>query len=244
MTVPQADLVLRAFNVLTEIRTAETVNELDLRVEDLLRDMGFPLFSWGKFFDPDMKPATAFWVGKWKSEWAAAYLEHGYGGVSMISREMLRTSSPYCWHEIWRRGLDKCTQNIVNLAREFGHNDGLFCPMREADGSYTAVALCGTSVDLHDPLIRIMAEVVAAYYGQEARRLFRRKPVGSLFLSPRQRECLAWVREGKSSLDISEILGVSVPTVDGHVAEACRKFGVRTRVQAVVEAYLSGQLDR
>ena len=62
-------------------------------------------------------------------------------------------------------------------------------------------------------------------------------------LSPRQRECLAWVRHGKSSSMISEILGLSVQTVDEHVAEACRKLGVRTRVQAAVEAALAGIID-
>lgn len=59
-------------------------------------------------------------------------------------------------------------------------------------------------------------------------------------LSVRQRECLLWVRHGKSSRDIAKILGLSIVTVDGHIAAACRKLGVRTRVQAVAEACLSG----
>ena len=55
-------------------------------------------------------------------------------------------------------------------------------------------------------------------------------------LTRRQRECLAWVEQGKSSADIGTILGLSPETVNEHVAEACRRLGVRTRIQAVVAA--------
>ena len=45
---------------------------------------------------------------------------------------------------------------------------------------------------------------------------------------------------GKSSTDIAELLGISAQTVEEHIAAACRKLGVRTRVQAAVEASLLG----
>jgi DNA-binding CsgD family transcriptional regulator len=62
-------------------------------------------------------------------------------------------------------------------------------------------------------------------------------------LTRRQRECLAWVEQGKSSTDIGAILGLSPETVNEHVGEACRRLGVRTRVQAVVTARARGLLE-
>jgi DNA-binding CsgD family transcriptional regulator len=64
-----------------------------------------------------------------------------------------------------------------------------------------------------------------------------------LRLSRRQIECLKWTRHGKSSTDIGDILGISSDTVDEHLAGACARLGVRTRVQAAVEAVLMGLLD-
>jgi len=55
-------------------------------------------------------------------------------------------------------------------------------------------------------------------------------------LTARQLECLAWISEGKSSTDIGAILDISPRTVDYHVAEICRRLGVRTRMQAVKQA--------
>lgn len=62
-------------------------------------------------------------------------------------------------------------------------------------------------------------------------------------LTPRQLECLRWAAEGKSSVDIASILCISPATVDGHIADACARLGVRTRIQAIVEAYRRGWLE-
>lgn len=62
-------------------------------------------------------------------------------------------------------------------------------------------------------------------------------------LTARQIDCLLWVEQGKSAWDIGAILGISPRTVEGHLAGACERLGVRTRVQAVVRARRSGLLD-
>jgi len=52
-------------------------------------------------------------------------------------------------------------------------------------------------------------------------------------LSLREREVLRWLREGKSSWDISVILRISERTVNYHVGNIIRKLGVVNRAQAV-----------
>jgi DNA-binding NarL/FixJ family response regulator len=48
---------------------------------------------------------------------------------------------------------------------------------------------------------------------------------------------------GQELADHRAILGLSSSTIDEQVAEACRKLGVRTRVQAAVTASGLGLLD-
>ena len=62
-------------------------------------------------------------------------------------------------------------------------------------------------------------------------------------VTPRQLECLKWAGEGKSSVDIGSILNISAATVNEHLADACRRLDVRTRIQAIVEAYRRGWLE-
>lgn len=54
-------------------------------------------------------------------------------------------------------------------------------------------------------------------------------------LSSRERDCLAYVAEGKSDWEISVILSLSQATVHQHVENAKRKLGVRTRPHAVAK---------
>ena len=61
-------------------------------------------------------------------------------------------------------------------------------------------------------------------------------------LTPRQQEALAHCAEGKSDWDIARLMGVSQATVHGHIEEAKRRIGVRTRVQAVLSAERRGWL--
>ena len=55
-------------------------------------------------------------------------------------------------------------------------------------------------------------------------------------LSPRQLECLRLAADGKTSLEIGIILGISHRTVDDYFVDAYRRLGVRGRVQAVARA--------
>ena len=102
--------------------------------------------------------------------------------------------------------------------------------------------------ELGDKLSEIESAVVISAvgdaFGKLAAHARRETPIlpadtltaHEMFLTVRQIECLEWVQAGKSSSDIGHILGVSNRTVDEHLAEACKRLQVRTRIQAVAVA--------
>ncbi len=61
-------------------------------------------------------------------------------------------------------------------------------------------------------------------------------------LTPRQREVLEWVGEGKTMLDIAAILGVTPATVEKHLRLAREALGVETTAQAVLKATCKNQI--
>ncbi len=61
-------------------------------------------------------------------------------------------------------------------------------------------------------------------------------------LSDRERECLYWVSEGKTTEDIAMILGVSANTVNSYITHAIQKFAASNRAMAVATAIRSGIL--
>jgi DNA-binding CsgD family transcriptional regulator len=73
-------------------------------------------------------------------------------------------------------------------------------------------------------------------------RAYRSRPSvdGGQRVTAREIQVLFWIAAGKSDWAIGRILKISSKTVNFHVENAKRKFGVGTRVQAVVAAIRTG----
>ncbi|MGB4819009.1 MAG: helix-turn-helix transcriptional regulator, partial [Saprospiraceae bacterium] len=65
-------------------------------------------------------------------------------------------------------------------------------------------------------------------------------PQPAVVLSERERECLLWTARGKSSWEISVIVGLSENTVSSYLKNAMKKLGTTNRVLAVVQAIKDG----
>jgi len=59
-------------------------------------------------------------------------------------------------------------------------------------------------------------------------------------LSDRERECLGWVSEGKTTDEVGLILGVSPNTVNSYVTHAIQKLSASNRAMAIATAIRSG----
>lgn len=59
-------------------------------------------------------------------------------------------------------------------------------------------------------------------------------------ISERERECLLWVSEGKTTDEVAVILGVSSNTVNSYVAHAIQKLSARNRAMAIANAIRTG----
>ncbi len=59
-------------------------------------------------------------------------------------------------------------------------------------------------------------------------------------LTDRERECMFWVSEGKTTDDVATILGVSANTANSYIATAIQKLGSSNRAMAMATAIRSG----
>lgn len=61
-------------------------------------------------------------------------------------------------------------------------------------------------------------------------------------LSARERECLLWVSEGKTTEEVSVILGVSANTVNRYILHATQKLSAANRTMAIAVAIRNGMI--
>ena len=68
-------------------------------------------------------------------------------------------------------------------------------------------------------------------------------PPAECQISKRERECLEWAANGKTSWEISQILGVSESTIIYHLRNATRKLDAANRLHAVAKALKASLID-
>jgi LuxR family transcriptional regulator, quorum-sensing system regulator BjaR1 len=224
----------------------ESLAELDLVLGRCIAEIGFDTFVGVNVLDPGGRPNHQVLFGRTHHEWEERYASQGYDAHDAVLREIMGGGQPLFWSDVTRRRpLEMDEIRLYNEASEFRLNEGFLTPIHNLDGSLSAVLLIGEKVDAAAPDVRAAAHMLSLYYGalgakfHRAEQAARNTPVP---LSARQKECLHWVRQGKSSTDIGDLLGLSGRTVDHYIADACRRLGVRTRVQAVVEASMRSGL--
>ena len=122
--------------------------------------------------------------------------------------------------------------------REYGHAE-LFCQKLRVAGRRVFALFSSEAPRSIDPGGLARAHMICCYALEQwaavetGRRL--RDP-----LSERERECLLWVSEGKTTDEVALILGVSSNTVNSYVAHAIQKFGASNRAMAIATAIRSG----
>ncbi|MEO3384910.1 helix-turn-helix transcriptional regulator [Mesorhizobium sp. CAU 1741] len=122
--------------------------------------------------------------------------------------------------------------------REHGHAE-LYCQKLNADGVAIFALFSAETPRRIDAAALMRAHMKCSYAivqffrscgGQEA----------SNPLSDRERECLLWVSEGKTTDEVALILGVSPNTVSSYIAHAIQKFSANNRAMAIATAIRSG----
>ena len=239
----EQDVARRAFDTVAAMNAVRDLEELETVFHRFVRDLGFEQYATIDVHDPRRAPRVEVLRAHSLQAWEAHYQSSGHAPNDAVIRRALSTSDPIFWTDV--RDGEPLTPQAVRIfgeAAEFGLREGFVTPIHNLDGSISTVMLSGGDADPLCPDTRTAAHLACIYYAARVRK-DRRPPQARAPLSARQLECLRWTRQGKSAADIAQILGLSRFTVQEHLAQACARLGVRTRVQALSQAYLLGLLN-
>ncbi|SIS73378.1 helix-turn-helix transcriptional regulator [Phaeovulum vinaykumarii] len=163
-----------------------------------------------------------------------------------VSNEGVRS-----WREVAEAAaqgkLSPMTMRVLEVNAAHGVVAGLSISFQaESPRSKAAIGLCAAPGLDQDAVDRIWArhgrEILALNNLMHMRITALPFVCASRLLTPRQREVLEWVGDGKTAADIGEILNVSVATVEKHLRLAREVLGVETTAQAVLKASMQRQI--
>ena len=182
-------------------------------------------------------------INAWPEEWYARYTERNYFAVDGVAQWSLKTTRPYLWRDVPAPyAQTKGALEVNGEARENGFVDGYVVPMYSARHWQTAVAFA--SSETSDASERELAalQIMGIFAADAVRQLLSPPADAKPVLSKRERECLTWAAAGKSSWDISVILGLGQHTVRGYFSSIRAKLNVATLAHAVSEGIRRGEI--
>ncbi len=165
-------------------------------------------------------------------EWLDFYLENELCDVDPIVKENFAEFGVQYWADTYRKyGHPK---EFIYLAEQFNLKKGYSCGIRDGrEGSLFSLA--GEMQD--HPRHRLILDTLAPHLHQALSRVATGvEAKANVALSAREKEVLSWIRQGKSSWEISVILGISERTVKFHISTIMSKLNAVNRSHAVAIA--------
>lgn len=178
----------------------------------------------------------------WPEGWERRYLDEDYVRRDPAVLHMAHTLDPYTWEEaLVHREYTKGQRRIVHEAADFRMETGFVVPILGLRSGAAVVTVAGSTRTL-STRERAELQLAAIYAHARIRALTPSRRHRSQLppLSLRERECLQWAAAGKTDWEIGEILAISEKTANAHIERIKTKYGVATRVQAVVLALRAG----
>lgn len=231
------------FEFAERAQSALSLTDLEDDLADRLKPFGVAHFIHCEAMDRNRQPSAALLAGRSNPAWRKHYLERGMPRDDQLMHSGLASPEPTTWRRFRRQTrISRGQQQIFDEATEFRLKDGFFLPIHQLDGSVTCVSLFSERPLADDARTGAALHMMSIYYSFAVRRLLQPPEPATprITMTPRQRECLQWVRAGKSDWEISQILGISEHTVAEHIDHARRRLGVKSRTQAVIEAISQG----
>jgi LuxR family transcriptional regulator, quorum-sensing system regulator BjaR1 len=174
--------------------------------------------------------------------WLERFSAKNYAKRDPVYWAARRQTLPFQWSDrVFRASLASDQLRILNEAAEVGLADGVTIPIHAPDALPASCSLV-IGPDGVDPLNAQKAHWYGVYAHECARRLRLAEVPPKPELSPRERQCVQLLGQGKNDGDMAIILGLSEHTVHNIVRRAMHKYGVANRVQAFVRALKDGQI--
>lgn len=182
-------------------------------------------------------------LSSWPAELIRAYDDMEIGKGSPVFARLGRSSVPFevDVDVVNTERTDGKASQVVQLFRRYGMARGAYCPVHSPTAGAGAIGYSGIRGALDAGEMAALQMKSIAIFDRLIE--LNGAPAPRIRVSERERECLLWTAEGKTSFEIGKIIGISEHTVNYYLNTAAGKLDATNRVQAVAIALRTGVLD-
>lgn len=213
-------------------------------IKAVARQLEFDYVAYGsRTLFPLTKPCL-FLINNYSPAWQTAYAANRYLEIDPYVFRALRSVKPV----LWDAELKALAPDFWLEAQSHGLSEGWGQTLLNSEAQGLVTFARGgdpiTALELETKQAELSWLAQITHLGMTRLRL---RGLGSVLpvpieLSQREKEILQWTADGKTSDDVSIILGITKRTVNFHINHCLKKLDCQNKIAAAVKASLMGLL--
>ena len=241
MDATSVDYARAAFDLIEHFEHTRTPEEVVEQLASTLSVFGFSTILITGVPEPPQRVEPYFLMNGWPRGWSGHNANANNYADDPAAAWCRRTIDPFEWSE--GIGENKRSAACVASEDEVGITKHYLVPVIRATGATSCVTMAGERPALESRARRAVYMLSLYAHARAVSLLDCTDGAGPRReLTLREREVLQWIAAGKSSWDVSVILGISERTVNWLISRATRKLNAVNRTHAVVNAIRAGQI--
>lgn len=217
------------------IQSATTIQTLLEVIEEITKEIGFEYFSYGHRSHTPLSAPKLDLINNYPDNWQNTYKEKRYFEQDPTIIHALRSTSPLIWDDETFTG----SRTLQEDASQFGIDYGWSQATRSTSG-VSMLTLVRAQEPMSDSEIQSNAPSLMwlTHVINEAIEKFidTNLELSEVILTSRESEVIRWTADGKTSYEISVILGISERTVNFHLNNVMVKLKSHNKISATVKA--------
>lgn len=193
------------------------------------------VFSFENVFCVYGNPSTQFHVINidYPDQFLERYMDKKYYQIDHVCNDFNSTFQIQNWKECSKKHKKGIGLIVNEEAGEFGLKDGFTYGVKNADGNASNISFCGSAIENTDRTKQII-ELIIPHLSETIKKFSEPEIAKREYnLTHREIEILNWMKDGKTSWEISQILSISKRTVEFHVNNVVSKLDAMNRTHAV-----------
>ena len=230
-------------DLIQEMMVSQCEDRFFKKLTDIARNMDFDYCAYGLRTPIPVSNPKIVLINNYPSEWKRRYHTNNYIDIDPTVKHGIQSLDPIIWDE----KVFATAPEFWEEARSFGLHWGWAQSCRDVHGVMGMLTMARSEEPLIDDELREKAEKMrwlAQYSHVSLSHIISKDllPELDIELTKREIKVLQLTADGKTSSEISRILGIAERTVNYHINNTIRKFGTTNKVAATVRAAVLGLL--
>lgn len=234
-------------DLIESIDHADSSSDLYCLLEETCNRLGITYITYGTTLPVSFKSQTIFVLSNKPADWQQDYESNDFIGADPRIIRARKQITPVIWRDI--RPKNEQEKRVMETIARYGFCDGMTLSARNTRNEFGFLHLTfmqkGKKLSSRLAYLAPYMQLLMNYIHTAGYEIFLREhALGAdeelrpldVRLTDRERECLIWLAEGKTTWEIAQILKVKESTINNHLTQASNKLHTNNRAHTVAKA--------